>query len=106
MKTDDEYDFTKDFGEGNLADPIPVRPFDEVQLRTLKQRLDDLYFNIGAVDEPRGPILMSLPLSDDGTIVDPEPVGPVEQPPPPPPPGGKPPPGGRVIPCDNVIIDE
>lgn len=116
----EQYDFRKDFGKGDLADTIPVRPFDKEQLRALKERLDDLYFNMGAVDEPRGPILMSPPPSDGGTTERPPPQGPVVRPPPggqpplggqPPPggqpsPGGQPPPGGRVIPCDNVIIDE
>lgn len=131
MRTDEDYDFAKDFGEGDLADPIPVRPFDDSQLQTLKQGLDDLYFNIGAVDAPRGPILTALFSSVGGTTERPTPQGPVVQPLPggqpipggPPAPGGQPgagqpgaglpspprppaPQGGRVIPCDNIIIDE
>jgi hypothetical protein len=100
-------DWATFFGPGDLADTIPVKEWDTQMLADLRRTLDDFLFQTGMVERPRGPIV----LSEGGTVSPPPPSGPIEQPPPPPPPPpgvprvplGPPP---RVIPCDNVIIDE
>ncbi|MBI2037405.1 MAG: hypothetical protein HYT15_00525 [Candidatus Magasanikbacteria bacterium] len=97
---------------------IPVKPWSKNALESLRGQVSDLLFNTGAVDRPRGPILL------DTTTTTPKrpPRGPVVGEPPVEPGAGEPAGGGnplgggnnqqpdqpapRVIPCDNVIIDE
>lgn len=118
----EKFDWASFLGEGDLADFIAVKEADEAASANLRNVIDDFYFQQGLVGQPRGPIEL-----EGGTVSPPEPTGPIQQPPPPvggdqPPAGGgqvppagqfppgAPPVGGglkpRVIPCDNVIIDE
>ncbi|WP_226667462.1 hypothetical protein [Microbulbifer aggregans] len=117
MAVNEEHDFEKDFGGGDLANKVQIPKISREQLKAINSGVEDLFFNIGAVDTPRGPIFYSASREGGGTVVRPPP-GDQDSPGGEQPPGGEPPPGGgqppvgiplkkgKVIPCDNVIIDE